>query len=55
MRCVQVAPRRSLAFWVERSVWLVGLGVIGIGLVWHLTARRIGTHDPGPLQDGPAN
>jgi APA family basic amino acid/polyamine antiporter len=28
-----------LAFWVEKRVWLVGLGLIAAGLVWHLVAR----------------
>lgn len=31
----------SLAFWVERTIWLVGLGVIGVGLAWHLVAARL--------------
>jgi len=30
----------GLAFWVERRVWLAGLGSILIGLVWHAIARR---------------
>lgn len=29
-----------LAFWVEMQIWLVGLGMIAIGLVWHAVARR---------------
>jgi APA family basic amino acid/polyamine antiporter len=31
-----------LAFFVEQSIWLVGLGVLGLGIVWHLwrMARR---------------
>ena len=28
-----------LAFFLERSIWLVGLGVLGVGIVWHLAAR----------------
>jgi APA family basic amino acid/polyamine antiporter len=28
-----------LAFFVERSIWLVGLGVLGTGLVWHMVAQ----------------
>lgn len=28
-----------LAFWVEPAVWLAGLGVIGVGLIWHGIAR----------------
>lgn len=31
-----------LAFWVEMAVWLVGLAIIGVGLVWHEAARRLG-------------
>lgn len=30
----------GLAFWVERTVWLAGLVLIGIGLGWHAVARR---------------
>jgi APA family basic amino acid/polyamine antiporter len=30
----------GLAFWVEPIIWGVGLGVMGIGLAWHLLARR---------------
>jgi APA family basic amino acid/polyamine antiporter len=29
----------GLAFWVERRVWLAGLGLILIGLAWHTFAR----------------
>jgi APA family basic amino acid/polyamine antiporter len=28
-----------LAFWVEWQVWLVGLGLIGVGLGWHRVAQ----------------
>jgi APA family basic amino acid/polyamine antiporter len=28
-----------LAFWVEPSIWLVGLVLVGVGLVWHGVAR----------------
>ena len=28
-----------LAFFVERSIWLVGLGVLGAGLTWHWVAQ----------------
>jgi len=31
-----------LAFWVDRAIWLTGLGVIGIGLLWHALRRRSG-------------
>ncbi|OCQ91731.1 amino acid permease [Oscillatoriales cyanobacterium USR001] len=30
-----------LAFCLDWQVWLVGLGVIGIGMIWHLVAHRI--------------
>jgi basic amino acid/polyamine antiporter, APA family len=30
----------GLAFWVEREVWLVGLGVLAVGVAGHLVARR---------------
>ena len=30
-----------LAFWVERSVWLSGLAVLGIGLLWHAGSRHL--------------
>lgn len=28
-----------LAFWVEPRIWVVGLGLIAMGLVWHVVAR----------------
>jgi APA family basic amino acid/polyamine antiporter len=30
-----------LAFWVEPRIWLVGLGLIAAGLLWHSAARRL--------------
>ncbi len=30
-----------LAFWVDLRVWLSGLALIAVGLVWHAVARRI--------------
>ncbi|HLO50470.1 MAG TPA: amino acid permease, partial [Kamptonema sp.] len=30
-----------LAFCLDWQIWLVGLGVIGIGMIWHLIAHRI--------------
>lgn len=30
-----------LAFWVELKIWLTGLLLIGIGLVWHLVSQRL--------------
>jgi APA family basic amino acid/polyamine antiporter len=32
-----------LAFWVEWQVWLAGLGLIALGLLWHVTAQRLAT------------
>ncbi len=29
-----------LAFWVRPAVWLAGLGLIAVGLVWHAARRR---------------
>ena len=29
-----------LAFWVDRSVWLSGLALLGVGLLWHVFSRR---------------
>ena len=34
-----------LAFWVEPSIWMVGLGLIAIGLVWHWLMRGMFAHD----------
>jgi len=31
----------SLAFFVEREIWMVGLGLILVGLLWHWGARRL--------------
>jgi APA family basic amino acid/polyamine antiporter len=31
----------GLAFWVEPIIWLVGLGVIAVGLFWHLVVARL--------------
>jgi APA family basic amino acid/polyamine antiporter len=30
-----------LAFWVEREIWLIGVGLIAAGLVWHVVAGRV--------------
>jgi APA family basic amino acid/polyamine antiporter len=35
-----------LAFWVEPIIWATGLGIIGVGLVWHFLARRITRSTP---------
>lgn len=29
-----------LAFWVDPPIWMVGLGLIGVGLAWHASAKR---------------
>ena len=39
-----------LAFWVEREVWLIGLGLIVLGLLWQLVGRRLWR--PADLQGG---
>jgi APA family basic amino acid/polyamine antiporter len=31
----------SLAFFVERDIWMAGLALIAIGLIWHTTARYL--------------
>jgi APA family basic amino acid/polyamine antiporter len=30
-----------LAFWVETIIWVIGLGLIVLGLIWHFIARRL--------------
>ncbi len=30
-----------LAFWVEQRIWMIGLGLIALGLVWHFVAGRL--------------
>lgn len=39
----------TLAFWVERQVWFVGLGLLGLGLLWFFVANllRNGTSAAG--------
>jgi len=29
-----------LAFWVDPAIWAAGLGLLGVGLVWHWIAQR---------------
>jgi APA family basic amino acid/polyamine antiporter len=29
-----------LAFWVEPTIWIVGLGLLTLGLLWHLAAKH---------------
>jgi basic amino acid/polyamine antiporter, APA family len=36
----------GLAFWVERTVWLVGLALLGVGLAGRAVARRRRPHSP---------
>jgi APA family basic amino acid/polyamine antiporter len=31
----------ALAFFVEPAVWITGLAIIALGIVWHLTARKL--------------
>ena len=31
----------TLAFWVDRQIWLIGLGVIAAGLIWKQIASRV--------------
>jgi APA family basic amino acid/polyamine antiporter len=33
-----------LAFFVERQIWLIGLGLIAVGLLWHFAASRTSGH-----------
>lgn len=40
---VGLAACLFLAFWVDVSVWLTGLGVIALGLLWHKIAERKST------------
>jgi basic amino acid/polyamine antiporter, APA family len=30
-----------LAFWVETIIWVVGIGLIIVGLLWHFVALRL--------------
>ena len=31
----------GLAFWVDTRIWIAGLALIAVGLVWHAVARRL--------------
>jgi APA family basic amino acid/polyamine antiporter len=44
---VGLAACLFLAFWVEVDIWLVGVGMIGVGLVWHAVAKRLPAHKAG--------
>ena len=35
-----------LAFWIEPKIWISGLVLIGIGLIWHTVAHRIASDEP---------
>jgi APA family basic amino acid/polyamine antiporter len=43
-----------LAFWVDWRVWAIGLGLIGLGLLWHRMRRHFATPgaSSGPLAGG---
>lgn len=30
-----------IAFWVESRYWLIGLGLLGLGLIWHFAAQAL--------------
>jgi len=38
---VGLAACLFLAFWVEVQIWLIGLGLILVGLIWHAGAQRM--------------
>ncbi|MEX0944693.1 MAG: amino acid permease [Balneolaceae bacterium] len=33
-----------LAFWIDPAIWISGLALLGIGLIWHTIARRYSSH-----------
>jgi APA family basic amino acid/polyamine antiporter len=35
-----------LAFWIEPQIWITGLVLIAIGLIWHAAARRFSSEEP---------
>lgn len=37
---VGLAACLFLAFWVETQIWLLGVALLGVGLIWHLIASR---------------
>jgi APA family basic amino acid/polyamine antiporter len=39
----------ALAFFVEREVWLIGLGLMAAGLLWHGVARFLASKSTGTL------
>jgi len=38
---VGLAACLFLAFWVDVQIWLIGLGMIVLGLIWHAVAQRV--------------
>jgi APA family basic amino acid/polyamine antiporter len=38
---IGLAACLALAFFVEREIWMVGLGLIAAGLIWHFFARSL--------------
>jgi APA family basic amino acid/polyamine antiporter len=38
---VGLAACLFLAFWVDWQIWLVGIGLLLVGLLWHLVAQRL--------------
>jgi len=40
----------SLAWWVEPTYWIVGSGLIVMGLLWHLTAQQWHSKRPNPRE-----
>jgi APA family basic amino acid/polyamine antiporter len=43
---VGLAACLFLAFWVEVEIWLAGLGMIALGLIWHAAAQRLRNQSP---------
>ncbi len=40
---VGLASCLFLAFWVELQIWLIGLGLILVGLIWHSLVHKLVT------------
>jgi basic amino acid/polyamine antiporter, APA family len=40
-----------LAFWIEPRIWISGLALLGLGLIWHTIARRIASDKVSEGQD----
>ncbi len=41
-----------LAFWVDWQIWLAGLGLIAVGLIWHRIRRRQRDQDHAGMANG---